>query len=418
MSKPLHIAINAQFEANAGGTATVTAALIRALGRLDDGDETYTIIGRTDTRTWLDIDLGTNQRWVDVPISMPALRSFTRSALRPLLLKAQQLGRRFLNVSALPQQTPYSNGFYERLGCDLIHFPYQMFVITALPSIYHPWDLQHLHYPQFFTPEEIAAREVLLRTGCNLAQAVVVASEFVRDDVSTSYALPARKLFRIPPGPPLQTNGAQTGDPARVIQAYDLKLPFMLYPAHTWKHKNHQRLLEALALLRDQHKIRLNLVCTGGLTPYWQTLKQTINHLRLEDQVRFLGLIPAVDLSALYQLSAFVIYPSLFEGFGTPPLEAWNAGKALVSSCGSSLGEVVGDAGLVIDPLSVESIADAAAKMMVDAPLRDEYVRRGQERLHQFNWEYTARVFRALYRYVGGAPLSDEDRVLLNGAQG
>ena len=413
MSKPLKIAIYALLKPTDGGVATVTAALIRALGQLTDGDESYVIIGRPDAKEWLGTSLGANQTWVDAPMPQAPWSGNTRRLLRPILLKFRSFGRRLLDVGEQPLQVPTSTGFYESLGCDLIHFPYQVFVIPALPFIYQPWDLQHLHYPQFFSPQEIAWRDVLFRTGCNLARAVVVATDYVRADVAVNYALPARKLYRIPPGAPLQSLTPASADHERVFEKYRLRQPFMLYPAQTWEHKNHARLLEALALLRDQRDLRLTLVCTGDRTHYWETLKAVIASYRLEDQVHFLGHVPADDLRALYALCDFVVFPSLFEGFGTLPLEAWASGKPVLSSSTGALGEVVGDAGLRVDPCSVEQIAEGIAQMALQPALREDYARRGQERLQQFNWAHSARAFRALYRQIAGVPLTDEDQGLL-----
>lgn len=416
MTAPLKVAINAQLSSTMiSGVIRVMTGLIHTLGQLSDGDEQYTIITAPGDSDWVKPFLGANQRVVEPTTGeLPTLRSRS-NPLRPLALKARQIGRRFLGVSDPPLQVPYSNGFYESLGCDLIHFPYQRFTITALPFIYQPWDLQHRHYPQFFTPADVAWREVLYRTGCSMAQRVVVSAAYTGHDVHESYGVPLRRIHHIPLGSPLHSYHRTASDPAAVLRQYQITAPFALYPAQTWAHKNHLRLLEAIALLRDRDGLRVNVVCTGVKTDFWETIAAALTRLRLEDQVRFLGQVPEDDLRALYEQADFLVFPSLFEGFGIPPLEAWQAGKAVASSSAASLAELVGDAGLLFDPFSVEAIADAVKRLATSPDLRAEYARRGAARLRTFDWTLCARRFRALYRSVGGRSLSDEDRALLEG---
>ena len=196
-----------------------------------------------------------------------------------------------------------------------------------------------------------------------------------------------------------------------------LALPdaFLLYPAQTWPHKNHLRLLEALALVRDRFGLRVDLVCSGTLTDHFELLTRRVQELRLGEQVKFLGYVSQSDLRVLYRTARFLIMPSLFEGYGFPIVEAFHEGLPVASSGVTSLPELVGDAGLIFDPTSLEGLADAIRTVWSDASLRANLVQRGYSRLHSFA-QSSARTYRALYRRLAGRQLTTEDKELLMAA--
>jgi glycosyltransferase involved in cell wall biosynthesis len=281
--------------------------------------------------------------------------------------------------------------------------------------IYNPHDLQHLHYPQFFTPAQITWRETIYRTGCRLAHTVAVASEWVKQDIVQHYHVNPDKVQVIPCAPPTQAYHEPDTDALHgASRKYRLKNPFALYPSMTWAHKNHIRLLEAVALLRDRKGLRVNLVCTGHKNDFWPRIEKRLMELELEDQVRFLGMIPPEHLRALYRLARFVVIPSLFEAASGPLFEAWQDDTPVACSMVTSLPEQAGDAALLFDPASVEGIAEAVAEMASDDNLLQDLRRRGRRRLQGFSWERTAKAYRAIYRRAAGVALSEEDRSLLN----
>ena len=248
---------------------------------------------------------------------------------------------------------PFSDGFYESLGCDLIHFPYQMFALCALPSVFNPHDLQYRHFPQFFTVRELAWREMMYRGGCNLAQAVAVGSQWVKEDVVRQYHISPDKIQVIPWAPPTTALEAPSAEAVeRVRKRYALSAPFAFYPAMGWEHKNHLRLLEALALLRDREGLRVNLVCTvSPASPFYARIRGGCEELKLGDQVQFLGLVLREELRSLYRLAQFVVVPTLFEAASGPVFEAWQDRAPVACSTATSLPEQAGDAALLFDPL-------------------------------------------------------------------
>jgi glycosyltransferase involved in cell wall biosynthesis len=219
----------------------------------------------------------------------------------------------------------------------------------------------------------------------------------------------------IPEGPPTQSIAApSTQEQAAVLKKFELQQPFAIYPAVTWEHKNHIRLLEALAHLRDVRGLNIRLVCTGSQYSFWPQIKRRISELNLEPQIKFLGFVTEPDLRALYRLSQFLVMPTLFEAISLPIFEAWLEGVPVTCSDATALPEQVLDAALKFDPESIQSIANAVEQLAVNEKLRAELRTRGAQRLLDFDCERTARAYRAVYRRAARRPLSEDDRHLLN----
>ena len=432
MRDRLRVAIDAQLTPDGGSGGVVTALrALTALARLDDGAEEYVFVGPCDAADWLRPLLPAGQRIVRGPASdgwtvdrrepfkraLGPLRPAARNVKRMLMAPAGRAAGMAARLSPRRLAPAAPKNFYERLGCDVIHFPFQHFEPCALPAVYNPHDLQHLHHPEFFTEPEIARRESLHPAACRAAHTVVVASEFVRRDLVGRYGVDAGKVQVIPwapPPPPESARAARADDLPALRSRYALgERPFALYPAMTWEHKNHVRLLEAVASLRDREGMELRVVCTGHKTEFWPRVERRARELGLAGQVTFPGLVPREDLSALYRAAQFVFIPTLFEAASAPLFEAWQHGAAAACSAVTSLPEQAAGAALLFDPLSVEGIAAALARMATDEGLRDELRRRGARRLEDFSLERTAKAYRAVYRRAAGRALTEEDRWLL-----
>lgn len=416
----MQIAINAQRPPNsgAGGVESVLIGLVSALGKLKDGNEEYVLIGPWEDPDWLKPYMGPNQRLVRGPKPEDNQRPFETvpAWLRPAARRVHKWLYDFVNPPSNGVQVPLSNGFYENLGCNVIHFPDQRFTLCALPSVYNPHDLQHLHYPQFFTPGTIHWREGIYQAGCHYARIVVAGSQWVKNDIIEQYGVTPNKIQVIPWGSPTQALSDPTEENLQSVRKkYNLPDVFAFYPAMLWQHKNHLRLLDALAYLRDQKGVKVNLVCTGNLqSAFWQKIEAHLEELNLQSQAQFLGMVAVDELRAVYKLSQFVIVPTLFEAASGPVFEAWYEEIPVACSTVTSLPEQAGDAALLFDPLSVEAIAESLQRMATIEKLRDELRQKGRQRLMDFSWERTAKAYRAVYRRAAGRPLSEEDRLLLN----
>ena len=430
MRDGLRVAINAQLkpDGGTGGTVTVLRALA-ALARLEDGPEEYVFVGPHDSTEWLRSILPPRQTVVRGPapagLSPDRLEPFKR-ALGPLRPAARGI-RRLLNTTVQTAEEaasglassksfapPRPKNFYEGLGCDVIHFPFQSYEPCALPTVYNPHDLQHLHHPEFFTASEVARREALHPSACRAARTVAVASEFVKRDVVEYYHVAPEKVQVIPWAPPPLPEASTAEDISTLWGKYGLiEGPFALYPAMTWEHKNHVRLLEALAVLRDRAGLVVRFVFTGHKTEFWPRVERRVDELKLGGQVNFPGLIPHGELSALYRAAQFVFVPTLFEAASAPLFEAWQHGAPVACSSVTSLPEQAAGAAMLFDPFDVEAIAGALARMATDGELREELRRRGASRLEDFSLERTAKAYRAVYRRAAGLMLGEEDRQLL-----
>ena len=235
-------------------------------------------------------------------------------------------------------------------------------------------DLLHLDRPRLFPRSERLLRRLAYDDAARRADRVVVPSAFVRDRGVELLGLDPSRVAVAPHGI----------DRDRFTPADVAREPFLLYPARPWPHKNHARLLEAFATLRGERP-GLRLVLTGG------------GHERTPrpDGVEVRGLVPQDELVSLYRRAAGLVFPSLYEGFGAPPLEAMACGCVVASADIPPLREVCGDAAAYFDPLSPEAIAAGCARALDEA---EELRRRGSARAAEFSWAASVRAHEAVYR--------------------
>ncbi|MHB1416190.1 MAG: glycosyltransferase family 4 protein [Chloroflexota bacterium] len=312
-----------------------------------------------------------------------------------------------------PQPIP-SDGTVERCDIDIMHFTTQSGFLTDIPTIYQPWDLQHLHYPQFFSARERETRESRYRALCNQAALIVVPSEWGKRDLMSHYRLPPEKVEVVPIAPAVEAYPLPTqSDLAATKVRHHLPGDFIFYPAQTWVHKNHLALLEALAIVRERYHMIVPLVCSGRKNGFYPQIQQRVRELNLKSLVSFVGFVSPLEMQCLYRLARAMVFPSKFEGWGMPLSEAFLAGVPAACSNVTSLPEQAGDAALLFDPDRPDEIADAIHRLWTDQPLRQSLVERGKRNVSRFSWERTARIFRAHYRRIAGRSLTDEDRVLL-----
>jgi glycosyltransferase involved in cell wall biosynthesis len=256
----------------------------------------------------------------------------------------------------------------------VVHYPLTIALPPArVPRVVTLYDVQHLDLPELFPRAERAFRSVAYHRSARSAARVVVSSAFVRDRAVEKLALDAGKIRVIPFGI----------DHALFRPGDELREPFVLYPARAWPHKNHENLLHAFDLLR---RVRpdLRLVLTGA------------GHSGQQPKgVEVRGHVSREELVSLYRRASALVFPSRYEGFGQPPLEAMACGCPVASSDAASLPEVCGEAARYFDPEDVDQIADAVLDVLADP---EPWRGRGLERAAQFTWERTARAHEEVYR--------------------
>jgi glycosyltransferase involved in cell wall biosynthesis len=420
MNTHLRVCIDARDVASrAGGTATLVISLARALSNLSDGEEQYHFLVKPGDGPHLE---GLLQKplhiieYAEAPSRGPSLMRrmaaripFAREAWRLLRGKANRSG------IAVDFSVPLSDGTIEREKIDVMHFTTQRGFLTDIPFIYQPHDLQHRHLPKFFTPREYSLREIAYSTLCERATAICVVSKWGKQDLVDSYNVPESKVRVVQYAPDPHNCSQNISEiTERMVRKFAIPQRFIFYPARTWPHKNHLRLLQALKSLQDGYGLTVPLVCTGEPTESYDTLKAEALSLGVLQQIYFLGYVDMDELSSLYQLCSAVIIPTLFEAGSFPLWEAFLAGKPAACSNVTSLPAQAGNAALIFDPYKVEEIADAIKRLWNDSDLCASLVARGHENLGRYSWDRTARTFRAIYRKLGNRELTDEDEMLLS----
>jgi glycosyltransferase involved in cell wall biosynthesis len=315
-----------------------------------------------------------------------------------------------------PGSVGESDGVIEAEGVEVMHLTGSGGFHTDVPTIYHPHDLQHVHLPQFFAPEEIAHRELIYRDLCNSATMVAVSSAWTKEDLEDHYGLGDAKVHVVPLAPLLSEYPDPTdADLERVRIKFALpEAGFAFYPAQTWEHKNHVMLLEALTQLK-RDGLTIPFVSCGKKTDFFSVIESRASELGIQEQVSFLGFVSPLELQCLYRLSRCVVIPTRFEAASFPLWEAFQAGTPAACSTVTSLPEQAGDAALLFDPQQSVEIARAVRQLWEDEALRSLLVERAYENVSRLSWDRTARIFRAHYRRLADRELSDEDAYLLRG---
>ena len=392
-----------------GGVQQVVIGLAAGLTSIAPPDLEIFYLCYPDGPEWLRpyVDSTEQFKFVAAQAAPPAAKSWASRNL--------PWARRAYHALMPPPPVPHSDGSLEALAPDIVHFPHQDAFLTGVTSIYHPHDLQHLHLPHFFTKRVIATRESRYRAFCNQAALVAMATTWGRDDILRAYRLPPEKVAVVPLAPVIDRYPQLSDAELQRLRA-DLRLPtdFALYPAQTWPHKNHERLLKAVSRLRRSTGLVVPLVFSGSATPYRSHLMRVVDKLGLGDDVRWVGFVDPSQLRGLYRLARCVVVPTLFESASQPIFEALSSGVAVACSNVTATPRQVGDAALLFDPYSVDDIAAALTRLWTDPGLRQDLVARGRARIAQFSWERTAGHFAAYYRLLTRRDLTAADQALLS----
>jgi len=410
--RPLRVCIDARLTAGMGGVQQFIIGLASGLSKLSGHGEQYLFLAYEDRDEWI-------KPYLQGPCRVWHGTAATRQPRWAMPLRNVQVVRKALRklsplARGLSESLPHSDGMVEQAGIDLMHFTTPAAFLTATPNIYHPWDLQHLHLPQFFSPKEFQDREVSYRAFCEQASMVSVATSWTKRDIMRHYGLRQEKVQVVPIAPVVTEYSVPSEDDlAAVRRKFSLPADFIFYPAQTWAHKNHIGLLEALSILRDRDKLIVPLVSSGRATQFFPEIEKQVLRLGLAEQVRFLGFVSPLELQCLYKLCRSMVFPSKFEGWGLPLTEAFSLGTPVACSNVTSLPGLADDAALLFDPDDPEEMAGAIKRLWTDAQLRTSLGERGQVRVARFTWERTARMFRAHYRRIAGRALTNEDHELL-----
>ncbi len=298
--------------------------------------------------------------------------------------------------------------FCRNLHADVIHIPLNLVPIAMpRPYVVTVHDLSTLLYAE----QENGARHnyKLWRSRHGLARAakVIAVSDATRTDLEDLLSVAPQRIEQIynaidpqflqPPAPEFEQK--------RALERYGINYPYILYAGNIRVHKNVPRLIEAFAVVRDElssHPVyrELRLVIIGDEISKHAAVRRAVIQTRTQAAVRFLGFVPFETLRAFYEGAQVFAFPSLYEGFGLPPLEAMACGTPVVTSSVSSLPEAVGDAAVMVSPENVFSISRGIKEALLDLELRRELREKGHLQVRKFRWERTAEQTMAVYRAV------------------
>lgn len=321
------------------------------------------------------------------------------------------LGRNFRAV--VEGARPYSVAEQVRLPLvlarervDLLHEPhYVLPPAIRCRTVVTIHDCIHLMFPQYL-PSRLAVvySRASMWAAARKADRILTVSEASKRDILRFFDVPPEKVsvihnaiderFLAPPDVPRME---------QVRQRYQLDGPFVLYVGNIKPHKNLDRLIAAFARARQAGPDGLKLVIIGDDVSRYPVLRQTVHRNKLDKHVRFLGFQSHETLMAVYRLARVFVFPSLYEGFGFPPLEAMACGTPVVTSNVSSLPEVAGDAALLVDPYDVDALAAGITRALTDEALRADLAARGRARAREFSWAQSVAAMHRIYMEVLGA---------------
>ncbi len=295
----------------------------------------------------------------------------------------------------------------QRLHADLYHSAYFLMPYAprprGIPTLLTVYDLIPLLFPQQSTLRARLLARWANSLALRAARRVLAISEATRRDYLAQFQLPAEKILAIPLAADPAFAPQASRDVAAMRARHGLPPRYVLYLGSNKPHKNLERLVEAWARLQLHRSANLEgqsmpLVIAGAWDNRYPGARQRANALSLEGQVRWLGTVPEEDLPALYSGASLFVFPSRYEGFGLPVVEAMACGTPVVCSNGSSLPEVAGDAALLTDPTDAEALAGCIRLALEDKELRREMIQKGLRQSQRFSWTETARLTLEVYR--------------------
>lgn len=374
LRQSLRIAIDAHaVGAKLGGNESYAVNLIEALAQIDSVNN-YTIYVTTD-----EARDRFHQRWPNFKV---------RSTLphTPLI-------RIPLTLSAELRKHPV----------DVLHVQFTAPPFCPCPVVVSIHDLSFEHLPQTFNRRSRTQLRLTVRHSARRAARILSLSEHTRLDIMETYGIEAERIKAIPLAAPKHFAPVEDNrELQRVRHNYGIDSDYILSVGSIQPRKNLARLIKAYASLRGGNSAAKlpKLVLVGKCAWLYDQTLRTLEESGVKDSVVLTGYVPEADLPALYTGALCFVYPSYFEGFGLPPLEAMKCGAPVIVGNRTSLPEVVGDAALAVDPFDTDAIAEAIKLLMNNSQLREELSVKGQKRAAAFDWQETARKTLMVYEEV------------------
>lgn len=363
-----------------GGIEVYFKNLLQALELVDHKNE-YTLVCNPENADYFDL-LNSAFHTMTFPFSRSSILWYIRGIVRNLF-----------NLDVM-------KWLFNRFRFHVIHHPSVVFVPLGLkiPSVVTYHDMQHVFYPEFFTKRQLQVRCSTDRAVFKETRKVIAISQFTKCCLIEKYNIPEEKIEIIYHGiNPVFYNSFDQDKLTTVAEKYKLDVPFLFYPSAPWPHKNHLNLFYALKRCKDFDG---SLVLTGVGMSGKSEIEKARHELGLTERVKILGFIPDKDFPCLYRLARGLVYPSLFEGFGLPILEAMASGCPVACSYKTSLPEVAGDAAIYFDPLSPENMSEAINVLWYNEKTRREKTALGFEQAKRFSLKEMAEKTVQVYESI------------------
>jgi len=303
-----------------------------------------------------------------------------------------------------------------RLQPDVVHFTNGMLPIASMaPTVVTIHDMSLTLYPRYHPLRRVLLNRPLVNLAARRASAIITVSESAKRDIVRVYGLAPERVHVVhEAAAPAFRPVADAYALERVRRRYGLAERVILYVGTIEPRKNLPKLIEAFARRRRSGDLQHQLVCVGPYGWLSRDLDARVERLRAGGAVRFTGYVPFADLPALYNLSEMFVFPSIYEGFGLPVIEAMACGTPVVAGRNSALGEIAGGAMEHLDDLDVGPLGDAMVRLAADAERRRHLSRLGLERARAFSWDRAARETLEVYRLAiqarAGVPAAEPAR--------
>ncbi len=373
-----------------GGVNVYTRSLVEALARFESPHDFVILVSQDAMDAW------DYRRW-PANFEFTLLPDFSSVSIAS---RARQFLLRRLGL-AEPDREP--GGFLARqidgMGLDLIHFPATRIDPRSLqtPCVLTFFDLQQEYYPEFFTRVVLEQRAKSYRSSVDKAVRIIVPTRFTEDTLREKFQTPARKMSFIPVGIDPNMRRAEQVEIDRIRAKFGLPNSFIYYPANPWQHKNHARLMAGLRIYGSRFGEIPWLVLSGRLANEDRDALSLAIAAGVENRVMDLEFVDIADLPGLYSAATLMVFPSLFEGFGIPLVEAMACGCPIVAANATTIPEVTGGAALLFDPFDPVDIAATLYRAVNDPQLRGTLAARGASQLQRFDWKSIVDQHNAVY---------------------
>jgi glycosyltransferase involved in cell wall biosynthesis len=331
--------------------------------------------------------------------------------------KVNEIGSLPENFQSVPVPPPETaKGYWQyhavvrRLGCDLVHVPHLFWVPHRLPCPYvvtvHDV-LEHMYRARNGSGLRRSLHFHLTRSVLKNAARIFAVSQFTKTEVQKLFGIPGDRIEVVYNAidPRFLTGHASDADRQLLAERYQITYPFLLYAGRISPHKNIVRIIEAFSALKTELGKQelypdLKLIIIGDELSKHPDLRRTVIRGGVQNDVRFLGFVPIEVLRIFYDIAKVFVFPSLYEGFGLPPLEAMAHGTPVLTSNTSSIPEVVGNAAMLVNPENLFEMMRALQRVLLDANLRERLRQAGYEQVKKFSWDRSVAEVLAGYQEV------------------